>query len=245
MEINTVFKKMTSLFNRGAAKEPLPDSLQHLGRGAVPLDKALEIFDYLADRPDIAFGYSKNGCFASTHLLCRALQQMGLTAKKAWALEDDSDKQHVVKLSIDKPSGEKTSWWFHVAAALPVMMPDGRVEDLVFDPGYYDGPVSLKEWGDKMGALPQNREIIPFGLMPKDFFGDYTPYVPTSSQTDDHAKKRMAEYLKLQDAAPRLVFPSQTRRQFSQSQTIPSQGTTWIAAETPIAAPAPAATLNR
>jgi hypothetical protein len=243
MEIKTALHKITSFFNLGAGKPVLPASLQKLDGGAVPLDKALEIFDYLADQPDIAFGYSKNGCFASAHLLCRALQTMGLNPKKAWAFEDDTDTLHIVKLSIDKPNGEKTSWWFHVAAALPVTMPDGTVQDLVFDPAYYDGPVSLQEWGDKMGAIPRRTEIIPFGLMPKDSFGDYTPYTSTTYKTDAHAAKIMEDYLKIQNTEVRLVFPSQIRRQISQGQSIPPQGATWMTA--PVTAPATPARFNR
>jgi hypothetical protein len=213
---------------------------------AIPLDRALEIFDALADRPDITFGVSGDGCYARAHIMCRTMQEMGLIPKKAWSFEGEQ------KLYVLNPDDSlMAAWWMHMAAALPVTMPDGTVEDMVFDPSLFDGPVSLKDWGDLLHAPADSLEILPFGTEPKGQEGDYIPAYRgfpatfTDLETDAKAAKTMKDYLQYQDAEPRLVFPSLSRRLISQQQPIPLQGATWIAAEIKTAAPAVATTLDR
>jgi len=158
---------------------------------------------------------------------------MGLTAKKAWAFAGSGG------LQIKQLTGESVSWWYHVAASLPVKTPDGSLEDMVFDPGLFDGPVSLEEWGDAMKAFREKLEIVPFGVPPKGYTGDYAPHKKTSRDTDKNAEETMVEYLNYQGADPRVVFESQRRQQFCQLRGTyqAAQGKTWMS---PMAATAAA-----
>ncbi|MCE9508067.1 MAG: hypothetical protein K8R48_07120 [Alphaproteobacteria bacterium] len=205
-------------FNELAAKSDTPLSLE----------KAIEIFDHLADMEDIAFGYAVDGCYARAHLMGRKMQEMGLTPKKAWAFEGD-DK---LTVGID---GQKLRWWFHVAPALSVQMPDGTVQDMVIDPSLFDGPVSLKEWGDIMKADPEKLQIAAFDAPPAGYTGAYCPHGAISDNSDEKAKKTMETYLNRQRTPPRKVFASESRQQVSQMQNTQSQaqGKTWVSIAAP------------
>ena len=109
-------KWLTKLFNTAAPQEisPIP-----LG-SPISLNRAVEIFDQLADMEDIAFGYTE-GCYARAHIMCRRLMEMGLTPQKAWAFEGKK------RLLVDLPDiGE--GWWSHVAPTLLVRTPDGSAK---------------------------------------------------------------------------------------------------------------------
>jgi hypothetical protein len=191
----------------------------------VSLRDAIAIFDFLADRNDIAFGYDSDGCYARAHIMCRMMSSWGLAPKKAWAFESDKGT-----LYVDKHDGKKTRWCYHVAAVLPVRMPDGNVQDLVFDPGLFDGPVSLKDWGGLMHADPARLEITPCGVPPKGWAGDYEPKYgeATTSETDARAYHRMQEYMQW-SAPQRVLFASSTRQQAVQGEPQPKlSGMTWI-----------------
>jgi len=210
------------------------------------LEEAIEVFDQLADMDDIAFGYSSDGCYARAHIMCRRMIEAGLNPGKAWAFEG---AEH---LTVNKPDGSKARWWFHVASALNVKMLDGNVQRLVFDPGLFDGPVTLEEWGETINAEPDKLQMVDFGVAPQGFPGDYGPYQKTDKDTDKVAALRMKEYLDYQDKGTRIVFASQNRQQiinqsisqqqtpddsphitevFQQSQKVPGlQGRTWISA---------------
>jgi hypothetical protein len=196
------------------------------------LDKAVEIFDLLADRTDIAFGYSRDGCYARAHIMCRTLIDMGLAPKKAWAFEGQKS------LCVEKPDKTNQMWCFHVAPVLSVEMPDGKIQNMVLDPSLFDGPVSLKEWGDIMHASPDKLQVAPFGVVPEGRYGDYTPHSMTSSETDKEAAEKMKEYLQWQGSAPRIVFSSQSRQQACQMPGIQlrTQGMTWVSAQNPLPA---------
>lgn len=195
----------------------------------VPLERAIEIFNELADMEDIAFGYANDGCYARAHIMCRRLIEKNLMPKKAWAFE--GEKRLCVKMA-----SREVSWWYHVAPALSVEMPDKIVQDMVFDPSLFDGPVSLLEWGRIMNAPMAGLQIVPFGVAPEGHVGDYDPEDKTLPEMDRRAEKRMGEYLEKQERAPRKVFPSQSRQQLLQGQERGSpqaqggqaQGKTWM-----------------
>jgi hypothetical protein len=217
----------TPVFNDSAIAKTQKDAIPG---DAIPFDRAMQIFDQLADRTDIAFGYAEDGCYARAQLMCLIVNAMGLpTPKKAWAFEG------AASLKVKKPDRETISWWYHVTAALPVKMPDGPVQDMVFDPGLFDGPVSLSEWGGIMGAKPSQLQIAPFGEPPKGYSGDYMPNGSTKPLPEAYkeAVGTMSSYLKWQSAGPRTVFQSQSRQQFCQMQGYSinhPQGKTWQSA---------------
>ncbi len=189
---------------------------------AVPplsLEKAIEIFDAQADRDDIAFGYLKDGCYARAHLMCRAFEEQGLSSKKGWVYEFGSE------LRADLPNGLHMYCDWHVAPVLAVKLPDGKVEDLVFDPSLFNGPVTFDHWRKHFGADEKRSEVTPFGVAPKNSAGDYTPGEKTDSETDKISAELMTEYIKEQNPGPRMVFESALRLLVTPS----GNGKTWKA----------------
>lgn len=170
-------------------------------------DRALEVFDRLKEMNNIAYGYTDDGCYARAHLMCRALFDMGMVPEKAWAFETDQ-RELIVKF----PHGEQT-WWFHVAPVIAVEDGAGGVQPMVFDPSLFDGPVTLKEWGDIMQAGADQLFIAPCGKAPGKYKGDYTPFNRTGYATDANAAKVMRDYTRLQNEQGFVpeVFPSQMR----------------------------------
>jgi len=108
------------------------------------------------------------------------------------------------------------------------MMPIGEVQHLVFDPGLFDGPVSLREWGEFINAEPDKLQIKPLGQPPEGYRGDYAPgSVRHADTVSSHAERTMKQYLPLQGRGPRTVFSSQCcQRELVDSQ--PRQGKSWI-----------------
>jgi len=92
----------TPVFNDSANEKTSADE--------IPFEQAMQVFDQLADRTDIAFAYAEDGCYARAHLMCLIINALGLTPKKAWAFEDRD------YLSVQKPNGEKVIWGWHVTA---------------------------------------------------------------------------------------------------------------------------------
>jgi hypothetical protein len=66
-----------------SAEYPSPE-----GASGIPLSDALQIFSELADRTDIAFGYSDDGCYARAHMMCEAAVEKGMKPFKIWAFRD-------------------------------------------------------------------------------------------------------------------------------------------------------------
>lgn len=188
---------------------------------SVLFDRAILIFDMLADMEDIAFGYAADGCYARAHLMCCKLIEQNLMPKKAWAFEGEKN------LTVKAPSGT-LKWWYHVAPVLSIEMPDKTVQDMVLDPALFDGPVSLQEWGKIMNAPPDKVQIVPFGVAPIGHGGDYDLENKTLPETDRQAEYMMKKYLGLQKKEPRKVFPSQSRQQSLQAQGGQAQGKTWV-----------------
>ncbi|MBI3441960.1 MAG: hypothetical protein HY052_09230 [Proteobacteria bacterium] len=180
----------------------------------------------MADMEDIAFGYPQLGCYARAHIMCRQLLDQGIIPKKAWAFE--GGKGLVVDFFV-----EQIRWSYHVAPVVAIKMPDRTIQDMVMDPGLFDGPVPLYEWGRIMAAEPEKLQITSLGNAPKGYHGDYDTRHKTSTKTDEDAKNTMKEYLDFQAAGPRTVFPSQSRQQVQAAQ-VQKQGKTWVTmTETP------------
>ena len=158
-----MINKITEIFNIisfGKPAEAAPVSLQ----------RAVEIFDRLADMKDITFGFSDEGCYARAHIMCRRLIKMGVTPMKAWALPKRGGT-----LVVNYPE-RGIGWRFHTAPAIAVTMPNGIVQTMVMDPGLFDGPASLALWGKVMRAPAGDVQVVPFGAAPRGGHGD--TYVP-------------------------------------------------------------------
>lgn len=203
--------------------------------GAVKLQTAIDLFDQLADMDDIAFGYAKDGCYARAHIMCRRMIDADLTPSKAWSsdgLEDGSD------LVVNCEDGSEVKWGWHVAPALPVILDDGSVIDMVFDPSLFDGPVSTEEWASIMNTSKEKVSVAAFGSAPPGQGGNYGLWANMNDNTDKEAAATMVSYLGHQKANQRTVFPSQSRQQMIETQQLPSSqsqlcGRTWKTGQNP------------
>lgn len=190
--------------NRTAFFNVAPDAAS-----IVTPDRALEIFDTLANMPGLAHGYTDDGCYARAHLMCKQMIGMNLKPEKAWAFETPDNE-----LKVNFPHGEQI-WWFHVAPTLGVDTGRGKAfEKMVFDPSLFDGPVTVDHWAKTMNADRKNVHVVPCGKPAPAQMGDYTPIHRTGWRTDAQAEKLMDEYIQLQNEQgfmPQL-FPSPLRR---------------------------------
>lgn len=173
--------------------------------------RAMEIFEELAGMPNMAYGYTDDGCYARAHLMCKKMIDMNVVPEKAWAFETPARE-----LTVNFPHGEQV-WWFHVAPTLGVDTGTGqRYEKMAFDPSLFDGPVPIKKWGEVMHADPKSIFVTPCGKAPPQYTGDYTPFHRTGRRTDAKAEKMMADYVRLQNEQGFMpeVFPSPLRSRF-------------------------------
>ncbi len=201
---------------------------------------AMALFDRLADRPDIAFGYVRDGCYARAHLMCLEMEAQGLAPLKAWALE------YIYKGNpppVTMPNGKIARWDWHVAPALPVRMAEGDVRMMVFDPGLFDGPVPPEEWARLIHVTSEKIKILPFGAPPLDDNGDYIPDNSSFTHREDildHARATMEKYLSFQTAPRRTVFASAARKQACDQKpmSFSMQGKTWVSLDATATGPA-------
>lgn len=205
----------------------LKDDFNSSAQPALSLDRALELFDELADMEDIAFGYPQDGCYARAHIMCQRMLDAGLTPRKAWAFEDEN------YLVVKSHDGKDVTWWYHVAPALSIRTPEGTVQDFVFDPSLFDGPVSLEEWGAIMSVTAPEKQlqVVDLGTAPVGYDSDYRPSCRMSgAEIDSDASGIMERYVGRQKAGQRVVFSSPARQQVSHTQAPPftMQGRTWI-----------------
>jgi hypothetical protein len=206
------------------------------GVPAPPLsyEKALAVFDQLAAREDLAFGYAQEACFARTHEMCEAALSMGFMPQKAWAV----DREGTGSMAFNLPNGDRIHYWAHVAMVLPVKTPGGEIHDLIFCPALFDGPVPLQEWGKTINALPHDMEIKRLGRPPTDYLGDYDPDLKTTRALSDPLHERhplqIIKFYQPMEKAPRIVFASQYCRDFlfpALGQWPERQGNGWVSAD--------------
>ncbi|MGM0422975.1 MAG: protein-glutamine glutaminase family protein [Pseudomonadota bacterium] len=118
-------------------RSDIPDFTAH----SLPdLQQAVDLFDRLAANRDIPYGQLQSGCHERAIVMCDLMMKAGYVPKKAWLFFEDSD------LNFKSQQGETIYWWYHVAPALEVRMPNGTSQSLVIDPSLYDGPVRLRDW---------------------------------------------------------------------------------------------------
>jgi|AntRauTorckE6833_2_1112554.scaffolds.fasta_scaffold31458_2 hypothetical protein len=123
------------------------------------LRQAVALFDRLAANRRIPHGQLQSGCHERATVMCDLMIQAGFEPKKSWMFFDKSD------LNFRSQQGDTIYWWYHVAPALEIGLPNGDRPMLVFDPSLYDGPVLLRDWGRPM---IDNREE-PFDRLMTDY----------------------------------------------------------------------------
>ncbi len=104
-------------------------------------EEAKSLFDEIAARDDIPFGYPMDGCYARAHKMVRLMEDQGVIAGKAFVEG---------QLYVDTKFGE-VGWGYHVAPVVLVKV-GGKVIPYIFDPSLFDKPVSFDTWKGKMLA---------------------------------------------------------------------------------------------
>ncbi len=120
--------------------------------------EAVSFFRELSQDPALYNNMPHTGCFIRARQICRHLEQRG---NEAVVLRVSAANQMMTgRVSCLEDDGSYSShdvnWGFHVAAATPVVNPDGREQLLVFDPALFDGPVSIDSWSRAMCAGGKN-----------------------------------------------------------------------------------------
>lgn len=196
------------------------DMFQDTVKPVPTLAQVVELFDWLADMKDISHHYTRDGCYARTHVMCKKMMEKNYTALKAWAFHEENH------LAAPLANGSLGEWYFHVAPALVARMPDGKTEKLVLDPALFGGPVTLEEWRKTIRADKEYTCVAPFGKPPFNRKHDYNSSTSTTPETDQKALTLLANYM--------LYFPPPEQRivYASPHRAAHIEGETWVSATT-------------
>ena len=180
-----------------------PRSAAFANTPPLSLEKAFDIFHELATLPNMAWGYRNTICALKAYLACEICLDNNLVPFKAWAF------QNKTPLYVLDP--ERGEWWYHVALALPVLMPKGDVQPLVFDPTFFGMPVSLQEWGTTLGATSDKRLVLDHNQPPDGSITgrpDEQIYPSHTPRQTAIAWRELRHYQLWQPPIVRLVFES-------------------------------------
>jgi hypothetical protein len=142
----------------------------HAAQKAVTPAEAQALFEQLRDLP-LCFGESENGCQSRAHLMCAYMRDKGIVPYKAWVVaEDGNDLRFKVDLG-----GTKRQWWFHVAPAVLVRLPDRKTDVYVLDPALFSLPVTREVWAREMRATRDDVVIRPYMQRWYRGMGNFSP----------------------------------------------------------------------
>lgn len=136
-------------------------------------DKALTLFNTL-EAMDLPHAHVREGCFARAHLMCREIEERGIPVSKAWLIEERAKFMRPILPGRTASAEEAPYFRYHVAPCLSVEDFDGVVQEMVFDPSFFDGPALLDEWAFVIDRDPPLAEVQKFGDPPDGYKGDYT-----------------------------------------------------------------------
>lgn len=103
------------------------------------LEEATQVFNELAENPEIPFGYPVDGCYARAQKMTILMEKKGIISGKAWVTGD---------ILVDTYMGQ-INWIYHVA---PVVLVQEKLETVpyVIDPSLHKKPVPFSEWKKNM-----------------------------------------------------------------------------------------------
>jgi hypothetical protein len=115
------------------------------------LEYATELFNRMAARTDIAFGHKADGCYARTHLMNKALRELGVNSGTIWAFSNNSKAFSPLpnlpdNLVVRFADGSTATWWYNNAPVIMVEDGFGDATPYVIDPALCDRPVLVGEW---------------------------------------------------------------------------------------------------
>jgi hypothetical protein len=169
-------------------------------------------------------GMPGDGCAERTHVLGLELFNRGFSPRKAWAIP-------VGKKTFDSYLADhrKSRWNYHVAIVLPVRKASGQVEGMVFDPGLFDGPAALQEWGKAIRAKSCELSIRGFSQLPPGHKGNFDLIYSITKDSGKDAEDYLRDIASAQKPL-RVVFASASRLETMTPDISDSfwHGKTWI-----------------
>ncbi len=104
---------------------------------------AASLFQSFAKDSDIPFKYPFDGCYARATVMAQTAEKQKIIMGKIFVEGTLIAKTNLPEYSI-------VNWGWHVAPVSYVKEENGEVELQVFDPGLFEGPVSVATWKNKM-----------------------------------------------------------------------------------------------
>ena len=143
------------------------------------IGRACQVFNEIAQEVAIPHHHTKNYCHERAILSCNMLLNSGYHPQKAWVIHNAgmgfSERN---SFQYTSPDNNTQNWGYHVAPVLRVSLPEGGLENMVFDPSIFDGPVRLGDWLAKMEfENPRDRQT--YTTAPADLPEDYISAFPS------------------------------------------------------------------
>jgi hypothetical protein len=189
---------------------PVTEPKKYNDDNPMPYSLAVEIFNAMAARADIAFKCVEDGCYARAHLMAKAIvEQFDAEPGKVWSMADPEHRAEGLKVTSPNHPAGGTEWGWHVAVTVPVRGDDGVVQDMVIDPSLFTRPCTITEWKNAQRKHWDSEPYIcrtRLGEAPKDRYGHkgqgpgYLPFdYPRDLNgnivdVDKHATDTMARY---------------------------------------------------
>ncbi len=197
--------------------------LQNTYDGVMDLEKAIMLFDEIADIPNMPHGYLDTGCYERSVIITDLLAEAGYTPKRVWLERDNVPEM----LEFESPDNRKIKWSFHVAPLLEVKAENGQMRNMVLDPSMFNGPVSLGEWvsnikGEKRVQILPYQDIAEFIL--HSWYWDKEVRIARRQ-----ARKLMRKQKKLIGRNHRTVLRSSLKDEFMRvsGRALEGYGQTW------------------
>jgi len=168
--INTCFNKEESItkdnlhFSKKSNFHLQTKIEDDLNLSVINENQAQQIFNILANKKYIPYGYAKMGCEARAHEMARIMDEMCLKTAKAFL--------------IGKISYKSISWAHHVAPILLVNK-DGVTKPYIFDPSVFDEAVPLSDWSEKLKSFLGHYNLAitnQYVYRPEDINNELTDY---------------------------------------------------------------------
>lgn len=121
-------------------------------RAFLTMEEAVEAFYEIADNERLLHFVTENGCAPRAYKIDLYFKLEGLQPSMVFAFAQE-DKYLVV--DDDRRMQRRTDcggWRYHVAITIPVELEGGAIANLIFDPSLFDGPVTKKQWVNKINA---------------------------------------------------------------------------------------------
>ena len=143
-------------------------------------DAARLVFNELRNNPEFLWEYVDDGCLARAHKMCNILTQKGFFSEKI-RIENAACtwcRSYGLAVPRDSPAQQFLYIHFHIAVLVSVSN-KGSICEYVFDPAFFDRPVSIADWSAKFinsdsigadGTIDLARQEKYYSRLPWDCF---------------------------------------------------------------------------